>query len=158
MARVDVPSADTGSVADADRLATAVSEFRRVARRTIRADWPYDPLSPAQLDVLRTVLDNPGVGVRETAEHLRLAPNTVSTLVGTLSEAGLVTRTRNERDGRACRLQVTPAARRRLGAWRDLRARVIGAALHELEPVDREAIARAVPAIERLTRQLEHGA
>jgi DNA-binding MarR family transcriptional regulator len=157
MSRVDVPPADTGNVDDADRLATAVSDFRRIARRTIRQDWPYDPLSPAQLDLLRSVLDNPGVGVREAAEHLRLAPNTVSTLVGTLTDVGLVTRTRDERDRRACRLEVTPAARRRLAAWRNLRARVIGAALHDLEPVDREAIARAVPAIERLTWLLEHG-
>ena len=157
MAHVDTPPADAQSVDDADHLATAVSDFRRIARRTIRADWPYDPLSPAQLDVLRTVLDNPGVGVREAAAQLRLAPNTVSTLVGTLTDAGLVRRTRDERDGRACRLQVTPAARRRLAAWRDLRARVIGAALHDLEPVDREAIARAIPALERLTWLLEHG-
>jgi DNA-binding MarR family transcriptional regulator len=141
---------------EADRLAKAVSDLRRITRRTIRGDWPFSPLSPSQVELLRTVLDNPGIGVREAAELLRLAPNTVSTLVGSLTEAGLLTRTRDEHDGRAARLEVTPAASKRRAAWRDRRAHVIGAALRDLEAVDRESIARAVPALERLAWQLEN--
>ena len=154
MARTDVAPATTSE--DADRLAKAVSDLRRITRRSIRGDWPYSPLSPSQVELLRTVLDNPGMGVREAAEHLRLAPNTVSTLVRSLTDARLLTRSRDDRDGRAARLQVTPAAAKRRAAWRDRRSQVIGAALGDLEPVDREAITRAIPSLERLTWQLEH--
>src|SRR5262249_62385879 len=103
---------------DAGRLAKAVSDLRRISRRSIRHDWPYSLLSPSQVELLRTVLDRPGIGVREAAEYLNLAPNTVSTLVGSLTDAGLLTRARDERDGRAARLEVTPAASRRRAAWR----------------------------------------
>src|SRR5262249_58543284 len=102
----------------------------------------------------RLGLGRSGVRVREAAEYLILAPIRVSTLVGSRPEAGLRTRAREERDGRAARLEVTPAASRRRAAWRDRRAHVIGAALRDLEPVDREAITRAIPALERLTWQL----
>lgn len=152
-----LPTEPPAAVTDeADRLAKAVSDLRRVTRRSIRDDWPFDPLSPSQVELLRTVVDHPGIGVREAADHLRLAPNTVSTLVGTLTDAGLVTRTRDERDGRAARLEATPAASRRRAAWRDRRAHVMGNALNDLEPVDREAIDRAIPALERLTWLLGH--
>jgi DNA-binding MarR family transcriptional regulator len=150
---VEPPAAITE---EADRLAKAVSDLRRITRRTIRHDWPYSPLSPSQVELLRAVLDRPGIGVREAAEYLNLAPNTVSTLVGNLTDAGLLTRERDERDGRAARLEVTPAASRRRAAWRDRRAHVIGVALRDLEPVDRETITRAIPALERLTWQLGH--
>ena len=158
MTRTDVPPRETPAAIteDADRLAKAIADLRRITRRRIRHDWPYAPLSPSQVELLRAVLDNPGIGVREAAEYLRLAPNTVSTLVGTLTDAGLLTRERDERDGRACRLGVTPAASKRRAAWRDRRAHVIGTALRDLEPVDREAITRAIPALERLTWQLGH--
>jgi DNA-binding MarR family transcriptional regulator len=158
MSRTDAPPAEPPAqiTDEAERLAKAVSDLRRITRRTIRSDWPYAPLSPSQVELLRTVVDNPGIGVREAADHLRLAPNTVSTLVGTLTDAGLVTRTRDERDGRAARLEATPAASRRRAAWRDRRAHLIGTALNNLEPVDREAIDRAIPALERLTWLLGH--
>ncbi|HEY4397650.1 MAG TPA: helix-turn-helix domain-containing protein [Acidimicrobiia bacterium] len=152
-ARPEPPAAITD---EADRLAKAVADLRRITRRTIRDDWPFAPLSPSQVELLRTVVDHPGIGVREAADHLRLAPNTVSTLVGSLTDADLIRRTRDQRDGRAARLEATPAASRRRAAWRDRRAHVIGTALNELEPVDREAIARAIPALERLTWQLGH--
>jgi DNA-binding MarR family transcriptional regulator len=158
MVRYDAPSLEPPAAItdDADRLAKAVSDLRRITRRTIRHDWPYSPLSPSQVELLRAVVDRPGIGVRDAAEYLNLAPNTVSTLVGSLTDAGLLTRERDERDGRAARLEVTPAASRRRALWRDRRAHVIGAALGELEPVDREAITRAIPALERLTWQLGH--
>jgi DNA-binding MarR family transcriptional regulator len=158
MPRTDVRPADPPAVFtdEADRLAKAVADLRRITRRTIRNDWPFAPLSPSQVELLRTVVDHPGIGVREAADHLRLAPNTVSTLVGSLTDADLLRRTRDERDGRAARLEATPAASRRRAAWRDRRAHVIGTALNDLEPVDREAIARAIPSLERLTWQLGH--
>jgi DNA-binding MarR family transcriptional regulator len=158
MPRTDVRPADPPAVItdEADRLAKAVADLRRITRRTIRNDWPFAPLSPSQIELLRTVVDHPGIGVREAADHLRLAPNTVSTLVGSLTDADLLRRTRDERDGRAARLEATPAASRRRAAWRDRRAHVIGTALNDLEPVDREAIARAIPSLERLTWQLGH--
>src|SRR5262249_57745505 len=81
---------------------------RRITRRTIRHDWPYSPLSPSQVELLRTVVDHPGIGVRDAAEYLNLAPNTVSTLVGSLTDAGLLERTPHQPDPPAPRLHVPP--------------------------------------------------
>jgi DNA-binding MarR family transcriptional regulator len=89
------------------------------------------------------------------AGALRLAPNTVSTLVGRLTAAGLLERARSAADGRSVRLSVTGQARRRMAGWRDLRAELAARALDRLTAGDRQALADAGPALLRFAAQLE---
>ncbi len=91
----------------------------------------------------------------DAAQELRLAPNTVSTLVGRLTAAGLLDRARGAADGRTALLTVTDKARRRIAEFRDLRSELAGAALAELSSADRQALAGAAPALRRLAEQLE---
>jgi DNA-binding MarR family transcriptional regulator len=141
----------------AAELLDAISGIRRISRRAVRQAWSDEPLPPAQGELLRLTAAKPGVTVAEAAHELRLAPNTVSTLVGRLTDAGLLDRTRAESDGRSVRLTITPAARKRLAGYRDLRTELAGRALDQLSARDRRAIAEAVPALLRLAEQLEAG-
>ncbi len=84
-----------------------------------------------------------------------MAPNTISTLVGRLTEAGLMNREKSARDGRAALLTVTDKAQQRLAEFRDLRAELAGEALARLTPQDQRALLAAVPALLRLSDEME---
>lgn len=141
--------------AAAAELLGAISIVRRTARRRARSAWQQDPLPPAQSELLRLTADRPGITVADAAQELRLAPNTVSTLVSRLTGAGLLSRVRGEADGRTALLTVTDKARRRIAEFRDLRAELAGRALAQLPSADREALADAVPALLRLAELME---
>ncbi len=141
----------------ARELMAAVGAIRRIARRAARQAFAGEPLPPAQSELLRLAAARPGLSVADAAHELRLAPNTVSTLVGRLTAAGLLERVRAVSDGRSVRLSVTDAARRRIAGWRDLRADLAARALDELNASDREAIAGALPALLRFAANLEEG-
>jgi DNA-binding MarR family transcriptional regulator len=142
---------------EAAQLMAAISAVRRTARRAARHAWETDPLPPAQSELLRLAASRPGIGVAEAAHELRLAPNTVSTLVGRLTERGLLSRGRADTDGRSARLSVTAQATQRMANWRDLRAELAGRALDRLSGGERRALAAAVPALQRLAEELEEG-
>ncbi len=136
-------------------LFTAVSVIRRTARRVARQAWAQEPLPPAQSELLRLAVARPGVTVADAAHELRLAPNTVSTLVGRLTDAGLLTRAKSPRDGRTALLTATGKAMQRRAEFRDLRADLAGQALARLPEEDQRALARAAPALLRLSDEME---
>jgi DNA-binding MarR family transcriptional regulator len=144
-----------GVQALAAELLGAIGAIRRLARRAVRSAWHAEPLPPAQSELLRLAAARPGLSVADAAHELRLAPNTVSTLVGRLTAAGLLNRDRGVSDGRSVRLSVTGKAEQRIAEWRDLRAELAGRALGRLTAADRKALADAVPALLRFAAQLE---
>jgi DNA-binding MarR family transcriptional regulator len=146
-----------GTLATATELLDAIGAIRRIARREVRQAWPDEPLPPAQGELLRLAASLPGISVADAARELRLAPNTVSTLVGKLAAAGLLDRGRSESDGRSIRLTVTDKARHRMAGWRDLRAEIAARAIGELSGHDRRAIFAALPALHRFAEHLESG-
>jgi DNA-binding MarR family transcriptional regulator len=147
------PPAET--LALAAELLAAISAIRRIARRAARLAWQDEPLPAAQSELLRLAAARPGLSVADAAHELRLAPNTVSTLVGRLTAAGLLERARAASDGRSVRLSVTGKARERIAGWRDLRAELGARALDQLQARDMETLAAALPALQRFAAQLE---
>ncbi len=145
---------DPSATAAADLLG-AISLLRRAARRSARQASRLQPLPPAQSELLRLAASRPGITVADAAQELRLAPNTVSTLVGRLTSAGLLQRGRSATDGRTALLTVTDRARKRLEEYRDLRAELAGYALAGLSVADQRALAAAVPALLRLAERME---
>ena len=145
------------SRSQASDLLTAISIVRRTVRRATRQAWQQDPLPPAQSELLRLAAGRPGITVADAAQELRLAPNTVSTLVGRLTAAGLLDRARGATDGRTALLTVTDKARQRIAEFRDLRAELASRALAGLSRTDQEALAAAAPALLRLAELMEEG-
>jgi len=139
---------------EAADLLAAVSAVRRTARQAVRKAWWDEPLPTAQSELLRLVAGRPGISVAEAARELRLAPNTVSTLVGRLAGQGLLGRERAPGDARSVRLSVTDRARQRIAGWRDLRADLTEQAMAGLTAQDRQHLADAVPALLRLAERL----
>jgi ABC-2 type transport system ATP-binding protein len=150
----DVSSPPELSKAQAAQLLAAMGAVRRVARRAVRTSV-HDPLPPARSELLRLVARRPGIGVAEAAAELRLAPNSVSTMVSKLAEDGLLNRGRVASDGRSVRLTVTEAGAARINQWQDIRTDLAGRALDRLAPADRRALMAAIPVLTLLAEQME---
>ena len=143
------------SVVAAGELLDASGLVRRTIRRALRQTAAPEPLPATHCELLRLAEGRPGITVAEAAQELRLAPNTVSTLVGKLTTAGLLSRSRGRTDGRIALLTITATARQRLAEQRDLRAELAGRALARLSRDDRQALAAAVPALIRLAEEMD---
>jgi len=131
----------------ADELAALISALRRQLVRRTAADWATGQLSTAQVELLLAVERRPGIGVRDVADYLNLAPNTVSTLVRQLTGRGLLVRGQDPDDRRAVKLTISPEAARSFAEWRSARAHVLEAALAQLDTGDQRALAAAMPAL-----------
>ncbi len=143
-----------GRAGQAAEFLAGISAVRRTARRATRHTWSSDPLPAAQGELLRLIMAQPGISVAEAAAELRLAANTVSTLVGRLEAQGLLTRHRGLSDGRSVFLMVTAKAQQRIAGYRDLRAELTQDAMAHLSPEDVSALMQAVPAMLRLAERL----
>ena len=141
--------------AEAAELLAAVGAIRRVARRAVRNSANAEPLPPARSELLKLAARRPGLSVAEAAHELRLAPNSVSTMVSQLAADGLLTRGRVADDGRMVRLTVTDKGAARIAQWHDVRAELTSRALEALGAPDRQSIRLALPALARLAEQME---
>ena len=152
-----MPPPPTGTDSLAADLARSVGRLRRSLNREVRAGTALPSLPEAQLEILRLVDRRPGLRVQDAAAELRLAPNTVSTLVRRLVDAGLVRRAADPADGRVAHLRLSAAGEQRLRRWRDHRQEVLAARLAELDSADRLLLERTVPVLERVAIRLEAG-
>jgi DNA-binding MarR family transcriptional regulator len=141
--------------AEAGELLTVMGAIRRAARRAVRTSSTAGALPPARSELLRLAGRRPGISVAEAAAELRLAPNSVSTMVSQLASDGLLSRGRGSSDGRTVRLTLTAAGTERIAQWQDIRTDVAGRALGLLGDADRQAIRAAIPALARLAEQME---
>ena len=139
----------------ADELLTALSAIRRATRRSSSRPAELSSLTTAQLELARVVRRNPGISIAGAAEAMRLAPNTVSTLVGDLAAAGLLVRRTDPHDRRVARLELTEGWKRKIDAWRDRRVAAVDAALRRLPAEERRRLERALPALARLGAELD---
>ncbi|MBR7835730.1 winged helix-turn-helix transcriptional regulator [Actinospica durhamensis] len=139
---------------DARRLTDVVARLRRVLRTSIRADYPWESLPMAQVELLQSLAETAPARVGDLAARLRLAPSTVSGLISQMINAGLVERGTDTRDRRVAVVALSEAGREQLTEWNAAHRRRIAAALAELDPAEREAIDDALPALARLVEQL----
>jgi DNA-binding MarR family transcriptional regulator len=139
----------------ADAFLAAAASIRRSLRRQAGRPVEFGSLTGSQLELVRLVRRRPGISVADAAKELRLASNTVSTLVGQLIHAGLVVRHIDSSDRRIARLELAEEIRGKVTAWRDRRTVVFGDAIASLPPDDRLCLARALPLLARLADDLE---
>ncbi len=77
-------------------------------------DEAFKPLglSPAHAYVLRVVLERPGIGMKEIAEELELAPSTVTRFVDSLINKNLLKRKSDGDDKRGTKIYPTAMAKK----------------------------------------------
>ncbi|MFJ6835769.1 MarR family winged helix-turn-helix transcriptional regulator [Streptomyces sp. NPDC091209] len=137
-----------------EALADALAGLQRLIRRRLRVGTSGPRLRGAEVDLLRLVVDRPGIGVSEAAKELYLAGNSVSTLVNQLARDGYLVRETDPADRRAARLVSTPAADARLRDWRERRAVLVRSQVARLDDADRAALRAALPALRKLAANL----
>jgi DNA-binding MarR family transcriptional regulator len=130
----------------ASRLRLAVM---RLARR-MRAERAETSLSLTQLAALATLERHGPLTPGELAAQERVQPPSMTRVVASLHDAGLVSRRPHPTDGRQVLLEVAPSAvallredRRRREAW-------LARRLRELDDDDREVLRRAADVLDRL--------
>ena len=102
----------------AEQLVDVLAGVRRALRRLDGRPAELVTLRNAEAELTRLVRRRPGVSVTDAAAELGIAPNTVSTLVRRLTDAGIVDRTVDENDRRVGRLDLAPDVRERCRTWR----------------------------------------
>jgi len=137
-------------------LLEAVSAIRRAVRRRVGRPVELSVLTGAQLELVRLLRREPGVSIADAAARLRVAPNTVSTLVGQLADAGVLERRTDETDRRVVRLTLNPGIRRRVDAVRDRRLDALGEAMEGLSADERKLLDEATPVLLRLADTLQN--
>ncbi|MCX4749785.1 MarR family transcriptional regulator [Kitasatospora sp. NBC_01287] len=148
--------AEALAVVRAQRLTDVVTRLRRALRSSIRTDYPWESLPMAQVELLQTLAAAP-LRVGELAARQRLAPNTVSGLVGKLLDAGFVDRQADPGDRRTARIGLTAAGHQQLEDWQRAHERRIAGALATLSPADHDAVIAALPGLEQLATALAAG-
>jgi DNA-binding MarR family transcriptional regulator len=151
---VTTPEPEPDTEVLAQDLLAAMGLVRRHVRRVAGRPWPLSSLTASQTELIRLVRRNPGISVAEAAAELGLVPNTVSTLVGQLTEQGLLSRQPDQHDRRVARLTLTAPAQRQVEAWHDRRAALVTQVLERLDRSDLDALRAALPALGAIAEHL----
>lgn len=136
-------------------LAGVVAQLRRAMRRAARSADPASTLSVAQLELLSCLAENPGARPSQLARQLRLAPNSVTTLVNGLESRGLVTRTSGNGDRRTVALRLTGAGEHAVHQWQATNTAILQAAVTGLHPGWQHLLAAALPALRELITAID---
>ena len=137
-------------------LADTIARLRRAMRRGARVADPNNTLAVAQLELLGSVADHPGVRPSNLAKLLNLRPNTVTTLVNALVAQGMIDRAAATGDRRAIALSVTDAGHRAVHAWQATNRAVLNLALSTLTAAQLNALSKAIPALSALAIAIDH--
>lgn len=131
---------------EAGRLRGALARIARSIDRQV----PREGLTRSQVWILGTVARMGPIGMGELAEIEGINPTMLSRMVGKMTDAGLLARVPDARDGRAVLVQVTAAGAALQDRLRAERSRLFAERLAEL-PEEFEAPLRgALPALEAL--------
>jgi DNA-binding MarR family transcriptional regulator len=93
------------------RVLDSIRQIVRALRLASREAEKQVGLSGAQLFVLQKLAEGGVLSVNDLAERTHTHQSSVSVVVQRLVEAGLVDRTRSERDARQAQVSVTPAGK-----------------------------------------------
>jgi len=136
-------------------LSECIALLRRAMRRAARAADPANTLTVAQLELMASLAERPGTRPGELARRLRLAPNTITTLINAIAPRGLISRTADEVDRRAIAMHLTDAGHEALGAWQETNAEILRRAVAALPAAQRRALSQAVPALDALAHAID---
>jgi DNA-binding MarR family transcriptional regulator len=136
---------DVDVAVDVTRLRVALA---RLSRRLRRHD--VAGLTPTQLAALATVERSGPLRLGDLAAAEGVAPSTLTRLVSALEDSGYVRRCADPSDARASTLAITPLGHEMLERIRSETTLVLAESLRSLTPVQRSALASALPVLEQL--------
>jgi DNA-binding MarR family transcriptional regulator len=131
-------------------LSRVLGPLRRAVLRSTRTAAELPDLAEPHIEVLRVVAATPGISPHAIAVALKLARPTVSNLIQTMKRADLITIDRNTSDARRVHVSLTETAEQLLARYDAASEEILTAALNELTPAERAAVAAAVPAMSKL--------
>jgi len=135
----------TDPVELAGHLRMSVARLARLLRQQDESG-----LSPTLTAALATIAREGPMTLGELATRERVAPPSITKVVGKLEDRGLVERRLDDRDRRVTRVEVSVAGRAQLEASRTRRAAWLAARLLELPEADLEQLAQALVIIDAL--------
>jgi|ERR1700733_11222336 DNA-binding MarR family transcriptional regulator len=138
-------AAEADVVIDVTRLRVALA---RLSRRLRRHD--VAGLTPTQLAALATVEQSGPLRLGDLAAAEGIAPSTLTRLVTALEDSGYVRRCTDPSDARASTLAITTLGHEMLERIRSESTLVLAESLRSLTPVQRVALASALPVLEQL--------
>ncbi|MDQ1054118.1 MULTISPECIES: MarR family winged helix-turn-helix transcriptional regulator [Micrococcaceae] len=141
-----------------NKLQELAAGFREALRHSVylvrRLDADGD-LSAAQLSTLKMLLDD-GVRVGEIARNLGVRVPSATEQIIKLERAGLARREPDPADSRAVRVILTAEGRAAVESANQRRNAVMAELLGELTEQDREALAAALPVIDKINASLQN--
>lgn len=169
--RADAPTHDEQRAARVAAVAVGDRPSADDAARTIEAQVALllrladtnrrrSPLLDGTLErsaylALQHLCEHGASGINEIAEHLRLDGSTVTRQVVALEQAGLVTRGRDDQDGRRAVIAPTGLGVQALAETRERRAQVYAELLEEWTSAERAVLAAS---LSRLNEALDRSA
>jgi DNA-binding MarR family transcriptional regulator len=139
------PTAPTTEIETAARLRLAVTRLARRLRQQSAAG-----LSPSQTSALSSIENHGPLTPSELADLERVQRPTITRVLGTLTEAGLITREPDPTDRRTARVAVTREGAAVLARGRSRKTAYLARGLRGLEPQDLATLERAATLIEQL--------
>ena len=109
-------------------------------------------LSDTQLAALAALEKHPGMTPSELAEHEKVQPPSITRVIASLEERGLIHRMPHSTDRRQVVLSVTDQGRDVVRKLRQLREAWLAQRLRELTPAERAVLREALPILEKLSQ------
>jgi DNA-binding MarR family transcriptional regulator len=147
-----VDTVDPGDSLDVGALAARLRVSSTRLARLLRRQGDTG-LSPSQLSALTSVEVHGPMTLGALADHERVAPPSVTRVVGKLEELGLVVRRPDASDRRVHRVSLTDAGAALLAEVRQRKDVWLAARLAQLDDERRSRLAEALDALDALTRQ-----
>lgn len=140
---------DTDPAALAARFRLAMTPIVRQLRTQVEGE-----MTPSLMSALATVAREGPITLGDLAAAEKVSPPMATKLANRLEELGLARRVASLQDGRVCHLELTADGRRLLDRSHTRRNAWLAKRLAALPAGDREAVAAAVPVLERLAAEI----
>jgi DNA-binding MarR family transcriptional regulator len=134
-------------VGDTQAALDAIRRIVQALRESSRWSERHIGLGGAQLFVLQTLADAPGISINDLAARTHTHQSSVSTVVTRLVQAGLVRRARSGADARSVTLSLSARGRRVSERAPDVPQERLIRAIQQLTPARRRQLAAALGSV-----------
>lgn len=145
------PPRKTDLRSDAGLASALRVSLARLTRR-LRRQAAAHTLTPTQFATLAAVERHSGITPGELAELEKVQPPSMTRVIATLEERGLVARSPHPTDRRQVTVAVTDSAKALLKEERRLKEAWLTQRLKELTPEERAVLRQAAPILEKLSK------